>query len=292
MPVPYKTRLQIVIPDIARAVSELPSTVFTHSQIGELLEQNREAWHLGQITLAQFIELLIEGSELQANRLGFPSRPVSRYSWGKASVYDLAQSVNEKGYFSHYTAIALHGLTTQIPKIVYFNIEQNLRPGGSNLSQEGITRAFKGKCRISSNIAQYGDRAICLLNGANTDQLGVSTLKSPETHSQLRVASIERTLIDATVRPVYSGGIQEVLNAFVSAKDKVSVNKLVSYLNQIGYGYPFHQAVGFYMTRAGYRESQLSLLRKKEIKFDFYLDYGLKVVDYDSDWKIFFPKGL
>jgi len=292
MPVAHKTRLQIVAGDIARAISELPSAVFTHAQIGELLERNREAWHLGQITLAQFIELLIEGGSLQVNRLGFPSRPISRYSWGKASIYDLAQSVNEKGYFSHYTAMALHGLTMQIPKIVYFNIEQNLRPGGSNLSQEGITRAFKGKCRISSNIAKYGDRSICLLNGANTDQLGVSTLKSPETSAKLRVGSIERTLIDATVRPAYSGGIQEVLNAFASAKDKVSINKLVSYLNKIGYGYPYHQAIGFYMARAGYRESQLSLLRKKEIKFDFYLDYGLKVVDYDSNWRIFFPKGL
>jgi hypothetical protein len=61
-------------------------------------------------------------------------------------------------------------------------------------------------------------------------------------------------------------------------------------LRKLNYTYPFHQAIGLYMERAGYRDTQLSLLRKFPIEFDFYLDYALKEVEYDSRWRIHFPK--
>ena len=49
------------------------------------------------------------------------------------------------------------------------------------------------------------------------------------------VTGVERTLIDATVRPVYSGGINEVLTAFSRASKMVSINKLVAMLKKINY---------------------------------------------------------
>jgi predicted transcriptional regulator of viral defense system len=34
-------------------------------------------------------------------------------------------SLEQDAYFSHYTAMQLHGLTEQIPKVMYLNVEQH-----------------------------------------------------------------------------------------------------------------------------------------------------------------------
>jgi len=292
MPAKYTTRLRIAKQHIIKAFESLPSKVLTGDELRRILNENRDYWRLGNITFPEFVERMEENTPLREVRLEFPNRPVIRYCWGDALPFELAQSINPDGYFSHYTAVHLHGLTQQVPKVIYFNIEQSVRPGGGALTQEGIKRAFQGKCRTSSNVAEYGDRTICQLNGGNTDQLGVEKQAAPEGAGQIRVTNIERTLIDATVRPIYTGGVHQVLNAFVAAKERVSVNKLAAMLKKLGYTYPYHQAIGFYMQRAGYRESQLALLRKFPMKFDFYLDYALKDIERDSTWRMIIPKGF
>jgi predicted transcriptional regulator of viral defense system len=293
MPVSYAARLSIARVDVEKVLSSYRSRVFTFADIRDLLGANREFWRLGAISVAQFVNLLSEQFDFREIRLDFPVRPVTRYIWGKATDLEIIQSINPAGYFSHYTAIRLHDLTIQIPTTAYFNIEQTVRPGGGDLTQQRITNAFtRGKCRTSSNIAQLSDTKICLINGGNTDNLGVTELTTEEGASPVRITNLERTLIDAAVRPIYAGGVFEVKNAFAAAKDRVSVNKLVSYLKRIAYTYPVHQSIGFYMERSGYRESQLSLLSQFPRKYDFYVDYGLKQPEYDKQWKLFFPKGL
>ena len=288
----YRTRIQVARDDIAAAFDASPSPSLTLEQLRSILNKNRQSWRLGVISIDQFISLLTEAKLLAPVTLDFPYRKVNRFLCRIANNFEVVQSLNSAGYFSHYSAMQLNGLTKQVPKTIYFNIEQRMRPGGGTLSQEGINRAFKGRCRTSSNIATYGDRSICLLNGGNTDQLGAELVSAPEGDSSIRVTSLERTLIDATIRPVYSGGVYEVLGAFTAAKERVSVNKLSAMLKKLGYTYPYHQAIGFYLERAGYRQSQLTHLRKFPIEFDFYLDYSLKHVEYDSGWRIYFPQGF
>jgi hypothetical protein len=75
---------------------------------------------------------------------------------------------------------------------------------------------------------------------------------------KVRETSLERTLIDVTVRPGYAGGIEGVLNAYRRALDAISVSRPVNILKQLDYVYPYHQAVGFYMERAGFQDKQLS----------------------------------
>ena len=71
-----------------------------------------------------------------------------------------------------------------------------------------------------------------------------------------------------------------------------SVNKMISYLKRLEFIYPYHQAIGFYLERAGYTNTQLSLVEKIEKKYDFYLDYGMKETDYSKKWRLFYPKGF
>lgn len=112
------------------------------------------------------------------------------------------------------------------------------------------------------------------------------------TMDDVDATDLERTLIDATVRPAYCGGVAEVLGAYRTAKDRLSVNRLSAYLKRLAYVYPYHQAVGFYLERAGYTAAQLDLLRQMPRDFDFYLANAMKQTDYDDAWRLFYPKGF
>ena len=172
-----------------------------------------------------------------------------------------------------------------------FNIEQPATGGGGTLSQEGINRAFSNKCRISNNRIDFGDVKICLLNGQNTGRLGVT--KTDFNGSTVNVTNIERTLIDATVRTVYTGGIGEVAKAFANAVEKFSVEKIADYLRDLNYTYPYHQAIGYYLDRTGkFTDNELSPLRRSSIEFDFFITYQLRNPGYNEKWRLFIPKGF
>ncbi len=117
-------------------------------------------------------------------------------------------------------------------------------------------------------------------------------LPDPDGGGMLPVTKLERTLIDITVRPRYSGGIVHVLDAFRGAKGRARVPVIVATLKQLGYVYPYHQAVGFLLERAGFEPGKLEPLRALGLEFDFYLVHGMKDRDYDKNWRLFFPKGL
>ena len=108
----------------------------------------------------------------------------------------------------------------------------------------------------------------------------------------LRYTNLERTLIDATVRPVYAGGVFEVRKAYEQAKEKVSVNRLTALLQKLNYIYPYHQAIGFYLERAGYKTEFVSLLRRFPMDFDFYLAHDMGQNDYVREWRLYIPKGF
>jgi hypothetical protein len=110
--------------------------------------------------------------------------------------------------------------------------------------------------------------------------------------SSFELTGIERTLIDLTVRPDYAGGPAQVLEAFRRARSRTSVSHLLQTLDGLSYVYPYHQAVGFYMQRAGYDADALSALRAKGLTFDFYVGYGTSPREFDADWRVHFPTGL
>jgi predicted transcriptional regulator of viral defense system len=288
-----RSRLSIAKSDIIRLFRESEQKIYTLTEIKKILTQNRAFWRLAQSTTSNdFIRFLLDTSDLIQERIAFPYRPVVRFTWGEVPTYSIVQSINHDGYFTHYSAMHLHGLTEQLPNAIYFNQEQNTAGGGGSLSQVSINNAFRGKCRVTKNVADFRGRNVFLLNGKRTNQLAVIEVTTAE-DVLVKVTSIERTLIDATVRPVYSGGVFEVAKAFVQAHGPISVNKLAAILAQLKYSYPYHQCIGFYLERAGlYKPSQLDLLRKLPIEYDFYLDYGLKSPDYNANWRLFVPKGF
>ena len=63
-------------------------------------------------------------------------------------------------------------------------------------------------------------------------------------------------------------------------------------LKKLKYIYPYHQAIGFYLERAGFKSATLDLFRSLPREFDFYLVHDIKQKDYVKDWRLFIPQGF
>ena len=210
-----KSRIQIARPDIIRYFDELPSKVLHHADLARILNEQRTFWRLTLDTsTTTFIRFLIDSGKLSVFEFPFP-KPYKKktvYAWGPAHFYEVVLGISSKCYFSHYSAVKIHGLTEQTPKTFYVNEEQRLESWlAGKLTQTTIDAAFRRPVRVTSRVAETKEYRVIFLNGKNTANLGVveEKFKGSERFGRIRVTNVERTLIDITVRPVYSGGVAE-----------------------------------------------------------------------------------
>lgn len=218
-------------------------------------------------------------------------RTFHRFVTPSATGFDVAARLRPSGYFSHATAVFAHGLTEQIPQTIYLNDEQSAKPAPSgSLTQASLDRAFASRQRTSKFVFVFGTNRIVILNGKQTGALGVRPMSL--SGAEHRVTDLERTLIDIAVRPVYAGGVHEILAAYRAALDHIDVNRIVEYLGKLDYMYPYHQAIGFYLERAGASGHQTAPLRALGLAFDFHLVHGLKKSRLDTSWQVRIPEGL
>jgi predicted transcriptional regulator of viral defense system len=290
-----QSRLTIAKNDIFAFFEKAPRKVFTHAQIAEVLDEQRSFWRLAvRTSTLEFVSFLIDQKRLKRVELRSEEydKKVIRYTWGEASPYPLALSLRASSYLSHGTAVFLHGLTDLIPKTTYLNVEQSPKPPPrGELTQSAIDRAFSNKQRQSNLSYTYSDWSVTVISGKNTGRLGVEGVNGPS-GEDLEVTNLERTLIDIVVRPAYAGGVFHVLQAYRSAKEQMSTNRLVSILKKLDYTYPYHQAIGFLMQRAGYERERYDMLHELGLRFQFHLAHGIVDPQYDNHWKLFHPAGL
>ncbi len=294
------TRLQLARKQIFELLDGQPNPIFSKNDLTSLLGEHRQTWNLAlRTTFAEFIDYLKTSGQLRVLKFPFPYRPTSRYAWGKVPLYPILLTLRPSCHFSHYTAMQLHELTEQQPKTIYINWEQPAKPTWNQpLEQANINKAFARPQRLSSNEITLGDQRIVMLNGKNTGYQGVEDRPwtDPESGKRftLRLTGIERTLIDIAVRPVYCGGVHEVLKAYRHAAGRTSINRLAAILKKLAYVYPYHQAIGFYLEQSGGYDSQaIELFREKfTFEHDFYLTYGMKETEYVERWRTYVPAGF
>ena len=225
-----RARSKIDLPRLAQYFIDHADQVFTLSDLEFLLAENSDQWNLPpSMTPKAFLRMLLKKTKLRELRLHSPHySSLLRYTaQGNVSPISVALSIMKNdAYFSHASAMWIHGLGKD-HRNVFVNKEQSQKDTSSTpLSQEAIHRAFRNKQRRSKLFYKYEENTITVLSGKHTGRNGVVSATAPSGH-KVDVTSIERTLIDITVRPGYAGDVHAVFEAFRLAKDRISVSKLI-----------------------------------------------------------------
>jgi hypothetical protein len=271
--------------------------VFTYHQLKKFHASHKHELELPpSITTTRLVEAMIGSGTLKEVSInpakgskgqdGTPYKTIVRYARGDANVMELGLSLRPNSYLSHASAAELHGVLPA-SKTLYVNKEQG--PKTINpipLTQEAINLAFSYSPRVSNLVYEHEGRRIVLINGKSTNNLEVVTQSVP---SPIAYTTLERTLIDITVRPIYAGGTNAVIQAFKNAAGQISLLKLIDVLRQLDYIYPYHQALGYYLQKSGYTAQETKALKDLEIKFDFFLTHGVRKTIFDADWRLYVP---
>lgn len=264
--------------------------IFTRSELEQLFSERRYEWNL-PVTMndQRFIERLLTQNILEYAEIQFEgyASDKERFIVPGTTPFAVAATYNAKAFLSHYTAVFLAGLTTQVPKVIYISVEQSKKNTPRRiLSQSDIDEAFARPQRQAGSRAIYKDYQLVLLAPKFSNRAGVTQVDG------LPVSGLERTLIDCTVRPAYSGGVQAVLDLYRRALPSLSLNKLVAILEKMDFAYPYHQAIGFYLEKAGADPDRLEELRRFPRELDFYLTYDMRKTAYATSWRLYYPEGM
>ena len=285
--------IEKALPDISQYFSNNPKNVYSHHDFENDIELYRELWNIPQrYNSYHFEDFLTQKQILDHIQLKFPNKKYNFFICKNTSIYEIAQSLHKHCYFSHFTAMYLNDLTEQVPRNLYISIEQPRKHHSDiELLQENIDYAFSKPMRRSNNTAQLKDHNITITNTVASNGLGIYRQIFHD-YGYLSVTTLERTLLDCTIRPSYSGGCFEILKAYKRAKDKISVAKLLGLYKQLKFIYPYHQAIGFYLEIAGYSDTQIERFYKIPINHNFYLAYDMKNPSYSKKWHLYYPKEM
>ncbi|MFA5972078.1 MAG: hypothetical protein WC780_06985 [Lentimicrobiaceae bacterium] len=267
---------------------------FTAYKFNEIINKNRHDWGIPNSKSSKQVLSYLVNKQVLFENIFLDALNLSKaiYSWKTHDEFTIIAGLKSESYFTHYSAIYLHQLTLQIPKTIYLNFEHNSTLHSfeqSLLTQKAIDDAFKGSQRKSSSVYSFSGGKVILTNGMYTNKIGV--LKKKNNEQYFEYTDIERTLIDISVRPVYAGGVFEVLEAFKLAKSNLDAKKMADYLLKMNFIYPYHQVIGFYLEKANYSEKDIAYF-KKEMKFNFYLTYNIRNKEFSEKWRLYYPKGL
>jgi hypothetical protein len=270
-------------------LDQYPLRSFSPEQLQALHTVNRGSWEAPR-RLRDFEAELASAGVRSVRLAANDYHPFTRYVLPATSAYEVALSLRPRSFFSHGTAAFLHRLIGK-PANIYVNKEQSPKSPRKDqaLSQEAVDRAFQGPQRVSHWIVKFRGQPIVLLSGQHTDEYAVSDLEA--FGRKFRVTSLERTLVEMTVRPSYADGPSTVLHAFRAARSRLSVRRLLAVLERFDYFYPFHQVIGFYLQHAGFPDKDHRQFRR-ELSVTFYLAHGMKNPQYDRHWRLHYPKGL
>ena len=280
-------------PQIDAFFKNLRTGSFNLDDIKEILSENRTAWEISPSTSPKkFAEFLAQEGTLRIVELLFPFKRFVRYAKPACPYLEIAGSLLKNAYISHFSAVHVHDLSEQMPKTIYINTEQGKKNlSRSAMKQKNIDLAFSRPWRTSNNAARTEDYLIYWLNGMYTGNLGIIHFDYLGSHPIL-VTDIERTLIDITVRPVYSGGVFEVLKAYRAALSRLDMDKIITYLRKMAFVYPYHQAIGFFLSRAGMPDQETNKLREFGLHYDFYITHQIKNKIYSKEWRLYYPAGF
>lgn len=287
----YLDNMLIAADAILTYFRDAPQKAYTDYSLRKTVNEIRSSWGFSKSTKTKAIlRFLLEKGIFQKKSIKGGDGSVKQiYIVPGFDNLTLFTALKKNAYFTHFTAMHLNGLTQQIPKTHYLNHEHSISFDKGNLDQQSIDNAFDKPQRVSTTSYSIGGNKVFLINGKQARRIGVISRNSE--NQSFDFTDMERTLIDIAIRPAYSGGVFEVLNAYMAAKNSLDVSKLKGYYDELDYAYPYHQVIGFYLDKAGYGNSVTDHFRY-DIKHNFYLTYNIQKKVFDENWKLYYPLGF
>ncbi|OQC39840.1 MAG: hypothetical protein BWX62_00501 [Bacteroidetes bacterium ADurb.Bin037] len=174
--------------------------------------------------------------------------------------YVIGNAMVKNGSVAYWSALNLHGLTEQIPNIVYVQSDRR--------------KADKKVFNVRYKFIQVKPEKIC-----GIIQMGYG-------NEQFKVTDVEKTLLDCFDLPQYAGGYEELIRALYTAKindskllkyavqmNNLSVIKRVSYLSAL-----------FKIESLGkFREKAQRLINKRYVLLD---PMGEDIGKFNSNWRL------
>ena len=280
--------------DIKTLFEQAPHLSYTRNDLIDIFDRYRLEWNIAAYrNYKHFLSFHEANDILHKEKLIHQSSGSVKQLWNKshATHFQKGLTIKKDGYLSNFSAMQIHQITLQIPKTIFVSFDQygSYNTDTIHLEQAAVDKAFSKPQRMTTEIYKSEEdsyRYTFLQKKTNSIDVGVKTIK------KIRVTDLERTLIDIAVRPAYSGGVFEVLEAFKNALKDVDLNILDHYLNQLDYIYPYHQLIGFYLEKAGCNNKLLSLFLDKKTDINFYLTYNMSKTKLNEKWGIYFPMGF
>ena len=160
---------------------------------------------------------------------------------------EILMEVNPYAALSHLSALAFHGLTEELPQALdAITLAQGragvLPPGTDSSDWEGLPPVR------SSKPAKVLGRPVRWRSVRVERFFGVGEYR-PRRYP-VRVTTPERTLLDGLQHPEACGGLQNVLRAWVSARDTLDLDTLVDYVDLLDIGV-LRQRAGFVLDELG-----------------------------------------
>src|SRR5258706_121679 len=113
------SHLELAKQDIIESFEKGLPQVLRPFEFNQAFVDNRNHWRLAvRTSLGTFEEFMTSRTPLRREAFEF-KRPVRGYVWGEVPLLQILLGLVDRSYFSHYTAVRIHGLTEQVPATVY-----------------------------------------------------------------------------------------------------------------------------------------------------------------------------
>lgn len=291
-----KTRIRLAKDQIKNSLARRKSHTFSSYDLNQIYKKNKDKWILPKnMSIKKFISSLLYEEVIGECILNFGEEEKATYYLYGSHEYYVICSLMPNTYLSHGSALRIW-LQLNLPEDkIFINKEQSHATSKSKakiLSQIAIDKSFAQQQRESSVHTLYNKKRVYLLSGKNSKRLGITKYKM-RNKEVFWVANLERTLIDCIVRPSYGYSPKTMIEVFKLANEKISIDLLLTYLDELNYTYPYHQATGFYLDYAGvYPKKDIDKFLGKVSEYNFYLDYGMTDTKFSEKWKIYYPLSL
>lgn len=178
--------------------------------------------------------------------------------------FEVAMHLSRGGAICCWSAFAFHELSDQI------------------LSTTFVFQFMTNSTRRSDYKYQIDNSKYQLIQIDSKQNWGMEIVRLGEI--KFNITDLERTLLDGLVYPQYCGGFREVMDAFLNAKDKINLDKLLKYALKTPIA--TQKRLGWILSNLGISHSEELKKKITTTRYDKLNPLGTRRGKYNKEWMI------